>query len=281
MRLAIFAKTFPGTTPGPVLAAVAAAGFGAAQYNMACSGLPSMPDVVSEAAADAVAAASEVASVAVVALSGTYNMIHPDLAERERGHRRLAVLAGAARRMGTRIITLCTGTRNPADQWRGHPDNGMPEAWRDLRAAMDEALRVAEHHDIDLGIEPELANVVDSAVKARRLIDEVGSPRLKIVFDAANLFEAEPLDRQRDIVAAAIDLLGDRIAMAHAKDRTASGGFSAAGQGVLDYPHYLRRLARAGFDGPLVTHGLTAAEAPGVAAFLKAAFGRIADAPTR
>ena len=56
--------------------------------------------------------------------------------------------------------------------------------------------------------------------------------------------------------------------MGHAKDRTATGDFATAGKGVLDYPHYLARLKAVGFEGPLVTHGLSAREAPGVAAFL-------------
>ena len=42
MRLGIFAKTFPGSAPSPVLRQARAAGFAAVQYNMACSGLPSM-----------------------------------------------------------------------------------------------------------------------------------------------------------------------------------------------------------------------------------------------
>ncbi len=56
--------------------------------------------------------------------------------------------------------------------------------------------------------------------------------------------------------------------MAHAKDRDPEGGFATAGQGVVDFPCFVDRLRHAGFDGDLVTHGLTAAEAPGVAAFL-------------
>ena len=86
---------------------------------------------------------------------------------------------------------------------------------------MEAAIAIAERHDVDLGIEPELANVVDSAAKARRLIDELRSPRLKIVLDPANLFETETAEEQRRIVAEAIDLLADRIVMAHAKDRDA------------------------------------------------------------
>jgi sugar phosphate isomerase/epimerase len=269
MELGIFAKTFAGDDPLTVLRAARASGFSTVQYNMACSGLDAMPDVIADDVVAAVAAAAEDTGVSIAALSGTYNMVHPDVRVREQGHRRLRVLAAQCRAMGTRLITLCTGTRDADDQWRAHPDNQSPEAWRDLCAAMEVAIGIADAFDIDLGIEPELANVVNSAAQARRLIDELQSPRLKIVFDPANLFERESLDQQRNIISAALDLLGDRIVLAHAKDRDVSGAFATAGMGCLDYGHYIAGLRRIGFGGALITHGLSAAEAPGVSNFLK------------
>jgi sugar phosphate isomerase/epimerase len=268
MKLGIFAKTFEGTQPGPVLKAVAGAGFVCAQYNMACSGLASMPDAIDEWQARAIAGAAHKAGIEIAAVSGTYNMIHPDRAVREAGHRRLAVLAERSHAMSTRLITLCTGTRDPVDQWKEHPDNGTPEAWRDLLEAMETAIGIAERYDVDLGIEPELANVINSAEKARRLIDDMQSPRIRIVLDPANLFETATLDEQRMTVSAAIDLLADNIVMAHAKDRNSDGSFATAGKGVLDYSHYLGRLKAVGFTGSLITHGLAAGEATDVARFL-------------
>jgi sugar phosphate isomerase/epimerase len=269
MRLGIFAKTFAGAQPGVVLSAVAAAGYETAQYNMACSGLDAMPEEAPPDAVETIRAAAAKTGVKLVALSGTYNMIHPDPEARALGHRRLDVIAETAARLAIPLVTLCTGSRDPHDQWRAHRDNDAADAWSDLVASMATAVEIAERHGVDLGIEPELANVMNSAKKARRLIDEMGSARLKIVLDPANLFEVAALPEQRRIVAEAVDLLGSRIVMGHAKDRTAAGDFCAAGQGVLDYPHYLGCLARAGFDGPLVTHGLAAADAPGVARFLR------------
>jgi sugar phosphate isomerase/epimerase len=268
MRLGIFAKTFAGNTPDAVLAQVAASGYAAAQYNMACSGLASMPDEISPAVAQAIAEASKVHSVAIAAVSGTYNMAHPDPSVRAKGLTRLEVLAASAQAMGTSLITLCTGTRDPDDQWRRHKDNVTPEAWADMRAEMVKAIAIAERYDIRLGIEPELSNVVSSGDKARQLLDELKSEHLVVVLDAANLFETEPLDAQRRIIAHAIDVVAGRIVMAHAKDRAADGSFVAAGTGVLDYPHYIARLRAAGFDGDLVPHSLEADEAPGVARFL-------------
>ncbi len=118
------------------------------------------------------------------------------------------------------------------------------------------SIPIADRHGIELGIEPELANVVNS-------------------FDPANLFEAASIASQRGTVSAAVDLLADRIAMGHAKDRTASGAFTTGGNGMLDYPHYLSCLKRAGFDGPLVTHGPAATETGGVAEFLRRALGDV------
>jgi sugar phosphate isomerase/epimerase len=60
--------------------------------------------------------------------------------------------------------------------WRHHSDNSTPQAWQDLRAEMLKAFELAHAHGVDLGIEPELANVINSAAAARRLIDEVASP---------------------------------------------------------------------------------------------------------
>ena len=95
MRLGIFSKTFDGKAPGTVLQAVAQAGFSAAQYNMACSGLAAMPEYITPGEALAVAHAARDSGIEITAVSGTYNMVHPDLRVREAGHARLEALAQA------------------------------------------------------------------------------------------------------------------------------------------------------------------------------------------
>jgi sugar phosphate isomerase/epimerase len=269
MRIGVFAKTFPGSEPAGVLAQAATAGFEGVQYNMACSGLAAMPDEISDAVTRAVAEAAVKTGQQIFAVSGTYNMIHPNPAVRRAGERRLEVIAAACRKIGTSLVTLCTGTRDAEDQWRHHPDNGSAEAWRDLLSSFEVAIAIASRHDLQLGIEPELANVVNSAEAARRLINEMKSDRLRIVLDPANLAEEAEDSKRRRIIAQAVDVLGDRIAMAHAKDRAADGRVATAGKGVVDFRHFLAALNAAGFDGPLVAHGFDAAEAAGVSAFLR------------
>jgi sugar phosphate isomerase/epimerase len=268
MQLGIFAKTFAGSNAAAVLNAVRGAGYSCAQFNMACAGLPPMPDEIPDAVVAAIGDAAGASGVVLSAMSATYNMIHPDTAVREAGLRRLRVIARSTRALGIPLLTLCTGTRDPDDQWRHHPDNALPEAWADLRHEMERALTIAEEQNIDLGIEPEQANVVTSADDACRLIREMGSQRLKIILDPANLFECATRDDARNIVAKAIDTAAGAIAMAHAKDRHTAGRFATVGDGVVDFADFLARLKAVGFNGPVVTHGLTAAQAPGVAAYL-------------
>lgn len=267
-RLGIFAKTFPETTPVAVLTAARDAGYGCVQFNLACCGLPSMPDELPPGTAADIAAASAETGVVIVALSGTYNMIHPDPAVRVQGLRRLGLLLSQAKAMGTGLVTLCTGTRDPDDQWRHHPDNERPEAWTDLLVEMEKAAALAEQYGVNLGIEPELANVVRSAEHAARLLRALPSPRLRIVLDPANMFEAADTDQDR-LYADAVDLLAGRFALAHAKDRDAEGVVVPPGAGIIDFRSFFAHLARAGFTGPIVTHGLAAADAAPAAQFLR------------
>ena len=276
MRLGIFAKTFPGSTPSVVLAAAKRAGYESVQYNMACSGLDSLPLFVGEKIADEIRAASAETGVAIASVSATYNIIHPDREQREQGRRAFTAIAAAAQRMGTRLLTVCTGTCDPHDQWTFHPDNATEHSWRELCAEFEKLIPIADQYDVRIGVEPELANVVSSAPSARRLLDTFGNSRIGIVLDAANLFEVADRGERHRLVEEAVDLLGDSIALAHAKDRRRDGRFATAGTGVLDYRHYLATLRRSGFDGDLVTHGLSAGEAPEVAGFLR---GSLSDAP--
>ena len=273
MQIGIFAKTFAAQGTQASLTAASQAGYEVVQFNMAVLGAASMPETIAPATCTEIATASAKTGVSIIAVSGTYNMIHPDIAAREAGFTRLATMIRAAPKMGVRLVTLCTGTRHATDQWAHHPDNADASAWRDLVTETTRAAEIAEACGVDLGIEPELANVISSAALARRLIDELDSPRLKIILDPANLFESAPAAEMKAIIERAVDLLADRIVMAHAKDRRADGGFAAAGAGVIDFAHFVQRLRGAGFDGPLVTHGLSEAEAPAVAAFLQRVIG--------
>jgi len=252
---AIFAKTYPGADAAQVLAAAAADGYRGVQFNLQCAGIASVPDTLPEGLAEGVARAAAATGVTLSALSGTYNMAHPEPAVRARGRAGFAQVLRAAQRMGAPIVTLCTGTRHPSNMWAPHPDNAYASAWSDLRAELDVILPWAEAAGVRLGVEPEHANVVADADLARRLLDEVKSPYLGIVLDAANLLSPVALPRQREVMDHAFERLGDALLLAHAKDMDAQGGVVGAGQGAVDLDHFAARLREVGYAGALVGHG--------------------------
>ena len=262
MRLAIFARTYARPSLEAVLDAVVADGFDAVQFNPTLLGGP-------ELEVERVASAHTARGLAMVAASGTYNMAHPDPRRRAEGARRLGEVIAAAPGWGTPVVTLCTGTRDPDDMWRAHPENASPAAWEDMRESVAVAVEAAERAGVAVAVEPEPGNVVRDARGARALLDQIASPALRIVVDAANLVPADRLGDQRAILETAFELLWHDIVLAHAKDVRPDGAIVAAGRGSLDYDAYLGLLRAAGFSGPLVLHGLEESEVPASVAFLR------------
>ena len=271
MQIGIMSRTFVRATLEEELDAVANHGISCMQFGLSSAGVTELPTHIDSGLCHRIREEMAARNITMTALGGTYNMIHPDLQQRADGLRNLRVLASACEGLGTSVITLCTGTRDPNSMWRRHPDNDLPEAWDDLVVSMRQAIQVAEEYQVTLAFEPEVANVVDSAIKARRIIDQIGSPYLKVVMDGANIFHTGELPRMREILDEAFALLGEHIAFAHAKDldRDGEAGHLAAGKGLLDYDQYLSLLNDVDSDVPIILHGLSEAEVDGCVAFLR------------
>ncbi len=268
MKLGIFNRTFDRPTIEENLDAVAAAGLETVQFDLRTVGLETLPDELPPEVCTRVRTALAHRNIEMAALSGTFNVIHPTLGPA--GLKRLRLLAEACPALGTDLITMCTGTRDQDYLWGGHPDNDTTDAWNESVRAMAAATAIAEQAGITLVFEPEVNNVVNTAAKARRLLDDLASPHLQVVIDGANLFHKGQLSRMHEVLDEAFDLLGDDIRLAHAKDLEKDGdaGHQAAGTGVLDYPHYLECLDRVGFAGNVILHSLEEAQVSASKAFV-------------
>jgi len=268
-RLGIFARIFRRGSADEVAAAVAAAGFDLVQLNLNSFGLATIPDVDTVDFAS-IRSAFDRHGVAIWGLSATYNMIDPDPAKRTASTHAAVALIARAPELGASAVTLCSGTRDPDDIWRGHPGNDDPSAWADMRVTLDRLLPVAAAAGVLLGIEPEIANVVKDAPAARRLLAELGdeAAHVGIVLDPANLLTPATIDRQRDILTAAVDLLGEYVICLHAKD-VVDSGYAAAGSGDLDYALVFRLARELPHSVPTIVQDTTEDDAPRVAAFLR------------
>ena len=284
MRLGVFAKHISRATPEELFDTVAGFGLDCTQFNAACLGTPSLPERIDDALWNRAARAARCTGVKVVALSATFNLLDENKLRLASNFQRLELLAQGALILGTDLLTLCSGTRNQQDMWTYHPENRSSAAWQEMVNAMQRALEIAIEYDLYLGIEPEVANVVSNANDGMRLIRELESNGIKIVFDPANLYRP-PADPRQDghVITDALALLGDHIAIAHCKDIAAPVGRAAtyqpsetvyahvaAGTGILNYRHYLSELRRlVSTDVPLILHGLSQEQIPRSVAFVR------------
>ncbi len=303
MELGIFAKTFRRPTLEESLDAVAGHGLNAIQFNFSVAGLPTLPDRIDERLCAGISTACRERGLTLAALSGTFNMIGADESRHDPARmvarlmssggpstmhmdaervlsdvlagdlmlERLGRMAAACRHLDTRIITLCTGTCDPDDMWKWHPDNVRRGVWKILVAAMKQVARIADRHELTMAIEPEPGNVINTTAKARMLLDEIGSPWIKIVIDPANLFHPGDLPRMREFLDEAFEWLGPDICLAHAKELSAQGqaGGLPPGRGAVDWDHYLGWLVRIEYQGPLIIHGLPENEVAEAVDFLR------------
>lgn len=235
-------------------------GFTQVQFDFLSVADEQMPAEIDEALIGRIRRAADESGVRIVAVNGTFNMIHPDPLAREDGIRRFAELARHVKALGCDLVTLCTGSRDPVNMWRWHEDNEGESAWDDLMESMRRVLAIAEAHDLTLGLEPEASNCMNSAERCRRVLDAFGSPRLKVIMDIANLFQkgqARP-EHVRPVMHQAFDLLGGHIALAHGKDIREGEGlhFTHAGGGIVDFPCFKELLDRCGYRGCMLLHGI-------------------------
>ncbi len=241
------------------------------QFNMSSAHLQGPIEEEIESAGPRIREQIRKRDMVIAALGGPVNMVHVDPEKRQQAIDRMATLIAACEHVGTSVIATCTGSRDPESMWRNHPDNASESTWRVLCSTLEQVLPIAEAAGVIIAFEPEFNNVACDAKKSRRLINDMGSPNLKVVMDAANIFGENDLSRMTEVLDEAFELLGEHVAVAHGKDLDHGGdaGHLAAGTGKLDYDHYVKLLCGLPFEVSVILHGLAEDQVPGAAAMLR------------
>lgn len=238
LRLGVRAHDFGRMAAEELAARVAAKGFSCVQLalNKAIAGLNLQPGDLTAALASNIGGAFARAGVGIEVLGCYINPIHADLTTRAallqffKDHLRFA------RDFGCGLVALESGSVN-AD-YSPHPANHGEEAFAEMLDSISELVAEAEKFGVMVGFEPVYCHTVSTAEKMRRVLDAVGSNHLRVVLDPVNLLSLENFHRQPRIIAEALDLLGDRVSVVHAKDFVFENGALKtvpAGCGQLDY----------------------------------------------
>ena len=245
-----------------------------------------IPGCVSSEAMSAIRAASEKYDISICAVNGTFNMAHPDPTVRAEGIARFAGFLQAVKAIGCDMATLCSGSRSLAGLWTFDPATCEAAAYNDMKSIMKEAVSLAEKQGITLAIETEASKVISTPEYARRIMEEIGSPNLKMILDCANLFhkgEAHPVN-VRPAIDKAIEFFGNDIVIAHGKDIREGDGidFCGTGFGIVDFPYMLEKLRNAGFGGDMMLHGIyNISDMPGCLSFMRNCFSITGITETR
>lgn len=205
-------------------------------YKKGITGVSGYGDVTAELVAETVRAVE--ATGVTIAVHGTY----VELSMVEEAERKKQVANFISQIPYTRILNAgCQGseTTNMVKQPAG---TTREEAQRALLRSLEEIMPHAEAEGILVGIEPVFYHAMNDPEATRRILNSIGSPNLKVIFDAANLIGPVNVtrDRQEAMWDRAMTLWGDEIVAVHVKgiDFDEKGDFHSTvlEESCLDYP---------------------------------------------
>jgi len=187
------------------------------------------------------------AGVSIHSIGVYTNLIHPDEAERKANMAYFEAMMKIGAHMN--VSTFITEAGHYHD-----PDEPAPrvqyhfqeEVWKMMVQTGKELARMAERYNATVLLEPFYRHFLASAKRTRVYLEEIGSPRIRVLLDPANLLEVNDLDEMFDQLEPLIDCL-------HAKDRKLHVDRGvAAGQGDLDYPKFVTLAAKRTPKAPLI-----------------------------
>lgn len=177
-----------------------------------------------------------------IAVLGCYlNLATPDREELAKTVHRYMAHIRFASWLGCGVVGTETGAPNTAYAFT--PECGTEEALQLFIERLKPIVAYAESMGVVFAIEPVFRHIVCSPRRARRVLDEIQSPNLQIIFDPVNLLDLANYREREQIFREAIDLLGPDIAMVHLKDfRIEDGKMVSVGCGLgeMDYTEILQ-----------------------------------------
>lgn len=278
LEIGAFGRIWRGAEVTEIARRMAACGLQCCQWNFSAIGKPTVWGDIGQADCESVRRTFEQHGIRIWGLSCTYNIIDPDVTRRQENTRAAMAMIAKAPALGVEAVTICTGSADPDDMWRWHPDNDSDQAWTDALAAMRQLLEVAANAGVLIGVEPEGGNVVSTAARAARLRDELGTDApLGFIIDIANLVSQDRLSEQTRIIDDAFGLLGPRTIAVHAKDLI-DGCPVAPGAGDLDFTRIASAHRRHSPSAPVIIQDTEPHDVRPVADFLRRTWEQV-EAP--
>ena len=177
-----------------------------------------------------------------IAVLGCYlNLANPNKEQLEKTVHRYMAHIRFASWLGCGVVGTETGA--PNETYSFTPECHTEEALQLFIQNVRPIVKYAEQMGVVFAIEPVYRHIVWNPKQARRVLDEIQSPNLQIIFDPVNLLDIANYRDREEIIGEAIELLGPDIAMVHLKDFRIEDGkmiSMGCGQGEMDYTDILK-----------------------------------------
>ena len=138
------------------------------------------------------------------------------------------------------------------------------EAYQHLLKTVKELVREAEKYGVCVGIEGVYLFVINTAEAMARLVKDVDSDNIKVIFDPCNLITMENYKNQDKIISDMFDMLQDKIAVIHMKDFIVEDGNRkrvSPGQGIFNYELLFKKMREYNLDIPIISEEISDSEA--------------------
>lgn len=172
-----------------------------------------------------------------IAVLGCYlNLCTPDEEALEVNVEKYKAHIRFASHLGCGVVGTETGAPNKEYKYEPacHTEEALELFIKNLRPIVE----YAEKMGVIFAIEPVWKHIVSTPQRARRVLDEINSPNLQIIFDPVNLLCYDNYNDRERIFDDAMTLLGKDIAVVHIKDFVVGENdltSVAAGDGEMDY----------------------------------------------
>ena len=138
-------------------------------------------------------------------------------------------------------------------------DNDSEEAYNHVLGTMREIVADAEKNGVNVAIEGVAIFVINSPAKMARIVKDLASDNVKVIFDPVNYINATNYLTQDDIINDTFALLADKLVAIHAKDFTVTDGkisFPDPGLGSLNYKLIFENMKKYNVNPPIIMEGI-------------------------